>query len=406
MKYNQLTTEQFIERARSIHGDKYDYSETVYTTRDKKVNIKCRKHGVFSQLAGNHINPKIKIGCPYCAGKKVYKGENDLQSQFPNIAKYFDEYKNGVKADEVFAHSNKKYWWKCDKGHSFEMSPLNRVLREKSCPYCSGQRILSGFNDLQTIYPDIASEWDYGKNEGSPSGYTYGSGYKAWWVCKDCGESYQSPINVHIRGHKCPYCTGAKVLVGKTDLQTLFPDIAREYAKDNDIPVNEISASTHKKVKWICPNCHEEYWASPHHRTSKDRTECPFCKKPSKGERRIKNILDKYGIEYKQQEWFNDLYGDKGKPLRFDFTLYANNEWIGSIEYNGQQHYQPVDIFGGEAVFRRQVEYDKRKLFYCLSHGVPILQVTYDRPKRFMSVEDEVIRFLENLNLIRKENVS
>lgn len=159
------------------------------------------------------------------------------------------------------------------------MTVLNRIKREKSCPYCSGQRPLPGFNDLQTIYPDIASEWDYDKNEGSPSDYTYGSGYKAWWICKDCGESYQSPINVHIKGHKCPYCTGVKVLVGKTDLQTLFPDIAKEYAKDNDIPVNEISAQTHKKVKWICPNCHEEYWASPHHRTSKERTECPLCKR-------------------------------------------------------------------------------------------------------------------------------
>ena len=89
----------------------------------------------------------------------------------------------------------------------------------------------------------------------------------------------------------------------------------------------------------------------------------------------------------------------------FDFTLYINNEWIGSIEYNGQQHYHPVDIFGGESAFRRQVEYDKRKLFYCLNRGVPILQMSYDYPKRFMSIEDEVIRFLENLNLIRKENI-
>ena len=406
MTYNQLTTEQFIERARSIHGDKYDYSETVYISTNKEVAIRCKRHGIFVQHAGNHINSRLKAGCPYCAGKRLFRGENDLATVFPNIAPYYDTDKNGNTASDIFAKSNKEAWWTCDNGHSFSMKVLNRIRREKSCPYCSGQKHLFGFNDLQTVYPDIASEWDYDKNEGSPSDYTYGSGCKAWWVCKDCKASYQSPINVHIRGHKCPYCTGAKVIVGKTDLLTLFPDIAKEYAKDNDIPVNEISASTHNKVKWICPNCNEEYWASPHHRTSKDRTECPLCKKQSKGERRIKNILDKYRIEYKQQEWFDDLYGDKGKPLMFDFTLYINNRWIGSIEYNGQQHYHPVDVFGGESAFRRQVEYDKRKLFYCLNHGVPILQVAYDYPKRFMSIEDEAIRFLENLNLIRKENIS
>ena len=406
MTYNQLTTEQFIARARIIHGDKYDYSETIYTSLHEKVDIKCEQHGIFSQLASNHVNPKIKAGCPYCAGKALFRGENDLATVFPNIAPYYDTDKNGNTASDIFAKSNKEVWWTCDNGHSFSMKVLDRVRKEKSCPYCSGQKVLKGFNDLQTVHPDIAAEWDYDKNEGSPSDYTYGSGYKAWWVCNACKASYQSPINTHIKGHKCPYCTGMKVVVGKTDLQTLFPDIAKEYADDNELSANEISAATHKKVKWICPNCYEEYWASPHHRTSKDRTECPLCKKQSKGERRIKNVLDKYGIEYKQQEWFDDLYGDKGKPLMFDFTLYINNRWIGSIEYNGQQHYHPVDVFGGESAFRRQVEYDKRKLFYCLNHGVPILQVAYDYPKRFMSIEDEVIRFLENLNLIRKENIS
>lgn len=406
MRYNQLTTEQYIEMARAIHGDTFDYSDTVYTSMNKKVTIRCKKHGIFECYARNHVNQKVMSGCPYCARKRLFRGENDLATVFPTIAQYYDVDKNGNTASDVFAKSNKEVWWVCDNGHSFSMKVLNRIRREKSCPYCSGQKLLTGFNDLQTIYPNIATEWDYSKNEGSPSNYRHGSGYKAWWICNDCGASYQSPINTHIQGHKCPYCNGNKVDSGRTDLQTLFPDIAKEYADDNELPVNQISASTHKKVKWICPNCNEEYFASPHHRTSKDKTECPLCKKQSKGERRIKNILDKYGIEYKQQGWFRDLYGDKGRPLLFDFMLYVDDKLVGTIEYNGQQHYHPVDVFGGESAFRQQVEYDKRKLFYCLNHGVPILQVAYDYPKRFMSIEDEVIRFLKNLNLIRKENVS
>ena len=104
------------------------------------------------------------------------------------------------------------------------------------------------------------------------------------------------------------------------DLQTLFPDIAKEYAPDNEIPVDKISASTHKKVKWICPKCSSKYFASPHHRTSKAKTECPYCKKQSKGERKVKAVLDKYSITYKEQEWFDDLRHKR--PLKFDFTLY------------------------------------------------------------------------------------
>lgn len=78
MTYNQLTTEKFIERAKSIHGDIYDYSESVYSSMDRKIQIKCRKHGLFETWAGNHVNPKIKSGCPYCAKKLVYKGETDF----------------------------------------------------------------------------------------------------------------------------------------------------------------------------------------------------------------------------------------------------------------------------------------------------------------------------------------
>lgn len=93
MTYNQLTTEQFIERARKIHGDTYDYSGCNYTSMNNKVRIICKNHGIFEQNAGSHINPLIKAGCPYCAGKSLFKGENDLQSQYPEIAKSFDEEK-------------------------------------------------------------------------------------------------------------------------------------------------------------------------------------------------------------------------------------------------------------------------------------------------------------------------
>ena len=399
MTYNQLTTEQFVERAKAIHGDKYDYSNTIYLSMCKKVNIRCYKHGTFEQLAGNHINPKIKAGCPYCASKKVYKGETDLQSQYPNIAVYFDEEKNDIKSDEVFAHSPKKYWWKCDNGHSFSMSILNRTHREISCPYCSGQKLLTGFNDLQTIHPDIAKEWDYDKNIGTPSDYRYGSGYKAWWVCKDCGESYQSPINIHIRGHKCPYCAGLKIKSGRNDFKTLFPDIAKEFSSNNDISADKISPMTHKKYLFLCPICGKEYKASPQHRIL-NGTACPFCHQSS-GEQTIRKILDKYGVTYKAQEWFDDLR-DKN-PLKFDFTLYDENRWVGAIEYNGKQHYDAVAHWGGEEAKKVLCDHDTMKIKYCLEHLIPLLIIPYRDYSG--STEELTIRFLHNLGLVKGQQL-
>lgn len=395
----KLTTQEFIDRASFYHGNKYDYSKSVYISASKKIEIICPKHGPFIQNAGSHINPSIKAGCPYCARKKVFPGESDLLSQNPQIATLFDEEKNGIKANEIFAKTNKKYWWHCDFGydHIYEMSPNAKITKKFKCPYCSGQKVLIGFNDLKTKFPDIASEWDYKKNKKAPSDYTYGSGYSAWWICTKCGMSYKSNINIHIRGHKCPYCSNQKILPGKNDLKTLFPKLAQEYSTNNVIPVNSIFPNSHKKVQWTCPNCNKDYWASPHHRVG-SKTECPYCKKQSKGEREIERILLKYKINYKTQEYFTDLRGKNGAPFKFDFTLYEDDKWVGTIEFNGEQHYKPVSVFGGVKELENTKHRDMLKTKYCLEHQIPILIVQYKRSGA--TTEDMVTTFLRNLKLI------
>ena len=399
MRSKRLTTEIFIKRANSVHKDKYDYSDTTYISMDKKVSIKCPTHGVFEQLASNHVNPKIKAGCPFCAGKMIIKGENDLQSQFPEIAAFFDEYANKISADEVFAHSNKKAIWKCDNGekHSYSMSINNKVSRNQGCPICSGQMLLPGFNDLQTRNPEIAAEWDYFKNTGAPSDYSYGSGYKAWWICIECGESYKSPINVHIRGHKCPYCAGQKIITGRNDLQTLYPDIGEEFSDKNEVKANEISPMTHKKYLFKCSLCNREYKASPKKRVL-NGTGCPFCCQSS-GEQIIRKVLDEYNVNYKTQEWFDDLRDIN--PLRFDFTIYLDKKWIAAIEYNGQQHYKPIALWGGEAAKAVLNKHDLMKAQYCLEHGIPLLIIPYHDYAG--DAKELTIKFLRNLGLIEEE---
>ena len=61
--------------------------------------------------------------------------------------------------------SNKKVWWKCAKGHQWEATIANRI-NGRGCPYCAGQKVLIGYNDLQTVNPILANEWDYKKNDG------------------------------------------------------------------------------------------------------------------------------------------------------------------------------------------------------------------------------------------------
>lgn len=59
----RLTTEEFIEKAKAVHGDKYDYSKVIYVNNHSKINILCRKHGLFSQIANTHLKGS---GCKEC----------------------------------------------------------------------------------------------------------------------------------------------------------------------------------------------------------------------------------------------------------------------------------------------------------------------------------------------------
>lgn len=117
-------------------------------------------------------------------------------------------------------------------------------------------------------------------------------------------------------------------------------------------------------------------------------------------ERQIRKILEKYNITYKEQEWFDDLRSETGRPLRYDFTIYKDNIWIGTIEFNGEQHYKPISIFGGKEQFDVQKQHDFQKEIYSLEHDVPILIIPYKSSEG--SVEYLITRFLYNLHLVKE----
>ena len=126
-------------------------------------------------------------GCPYCAGRKLLKGFNDLQTRFPEIAKEA----NGWDPSTITAGVSKKLEWKCKEGHIYLSIVGLRTGRGSGCPVCSGQQILKGFNDLQSKHPEIAAEaygWD-------PSTVAAGTKQKKDWIC-NLGHIYLSLIHI------------------------------------------------------------------------------------------------------------------------------------------------------------------------------------------------------------------
>lgn len=138
----------------------------------------------------------------------------------------FDE--NMLDPSLASASSKEKAWWKCSKcGGRYKTSINLKTVRGIRCPYCMSNKVLPGFNDLLTKYPDLCNEWDYDKNMFLPSGVTSGTAKKAWWKCRKCNGSYETQINSRTTGHGCPYCRGLKALKGFNDLLTLSPETAK-----------------------------------------------------------------------------------------------------------------------------------------------------------------------------------
>lgn len=103
------------------------------------------------------------------------------------------------------------------------------------------------------------------------------------------------------------------------------------------------------------------------------------CKK-SKGNLKIRNILEEKLIPFKQEYSFEDLYNEnKNNPLRFDFALFnKENKLIGLIEYQGIQHYEPSKFFGGMDNFLTQQKRDELKKEYCKNNYIPLYIIRYD----------------------------
>lgn len=202
--------------------------------------------------------------------------DSSILSLNPQISDEWNYEKNGDLKPEYFApNSGKMVWWKCHKGHEWQ-SRIQSRNRGIGCPYCSGRNAVIGENDLQTVNPNLAKEWNHERNNGlTPSDVLPNSEIRAWWKCQN-GHEWQAMIGNRTKGQGCPYCSGKKVLRGFNDLQTVIPDLAREWHPTKNINLKpcDVTRGSNKKVWWKCLKGHE-WQACICHRSK--GVGCPYC---------------------------------------------------------------------------------------------------------------------------------
>ena len=201
--------------------NKYLTAADITPGSNKNVWWKCTQCGHEWSTDVNHRTSKnFQRGCPKCANlkkaEKLSRAEDgaSLMDLNCDIAVQWHPTLNGyLRPVDIKPQSNKKVWWLCDKGHSYEMTPNQRVSRNRGCPYCSGNKVLQGYNDLSTTEPNLAKEWHPTLNgELRPTDISRGSGKKVWWKCSK-GHEWIATVNSRSNGNGCPYCSGKKRMI-------------------------------------------------------------------------------------------------------------------------------------------------------------------------------------------------
>ena len=251
--------------------------ETVACGSHRQVWWLCEKghswrSAVRTRVAGSE--------CPVCAGKRVSSGENDLAKCFPALARQWDTEKNGVlRPSDVMPGTQKRVWWKCEKGHEWFASVASRTAGKNGCPICAGKQVLEGYNDLATLEPELSRQWDQEKNGRlRPQDVSVSSNRKVFWRC-DRGHSFAAVIASRTSDKTgCPYCTNKKVLAGFNDLATLEPEVAEQWhpTLNGSLTPQMVTPGSSKRVWWQCAYGHS-WKAIIFSRAGKQRCGCPVC---------------------------------------------------------------------------------------------------------------------------------
>ena len=383
-----LTKEQFILKARQVHGWKYDYSKVDYKDSRTKICIICPIHGEFWQLPSSHL---CGNGCIKCRNDKQKLTTDWFIEQAREIHSNKYDYSKVKYVDAktkvcIICHEKDEFG---DEHGEFWQQPSHHLRGHGCCKCVKRHRYtIEEFVDkLKTLY---GNKFDYSKvnyiNTSTP-------------VCLIChekdvtgqehGEFYPNPNNLLKGGMSCPRCT--KNIKYTTEewvglMQYKYKDKGYDYSK-----VDYVDAKT--KVCIICPK-HGEFWQTPHsHDTGKG---CPKCR-TSTLEVTMENALKEGNINYIAQ--YKDIF-KKNRASRQSLDFYLPDYNTG-IECQGLQHFiKKWYSDKGEKKLTEIEERDIRKRKICADNGINLVYLYSKKDKNFVPVNDGYKYFDNPLELI------
>lgn len=338
----------FVKEIRDINPNITILGE--YKNSQTKLKCKCTIDGYEW-----NVKPNVLLnghGCPMCAGniKKTHKEFVEQMSIInPNI-EILNEYQN----TNIKIHCRCKidgYEWKTTVGS---------LLRGSKCKRCLGVETKTKdefYEMMNSMYPHVRITGKYVNHQSELD-----------CECLLDGHKWSTTAHTLMRGHGCKRCAG-------TMKKTHEEFIVEASEKNKNLTVIGEYKGTREKILCKCNKCGNEWFTSPSFVLYGGG--CPNCATTSKGELKIAELLSDNNVDYISQKTFEKcLYRSL---LRFDFYVPSQNL---CIEYQGEQHYEPVDFAGkgiewAEMVFEENQEKDNIKRSFCKDNNIKLLEISY-----------------------------
>lgn len=369
----KLTKEEFIEKARNVHGDKYDYSKVKYIDNKTEIIIICPIHGEFKQTPNKHL---LGHGCINCIKNKRYTNESFKERAIEIHDNKYDYSKLDVNnRDEkgrvcIICPIHGEFWQKPEKH-----------LQGKGCKECGRERIKIKLSSTKEEFIKRAIKIHGDKYDYSKVKYNNANS-DVIITCKIHGDFKQTPSK-HLLGQECPKCKNHNIT------NEIYIDRFRKIHGDKyDYSKVDVNNRDEKgRICIICP-IHGEFWQKPSkHLQGRGCHECGLKKN-------------------KQEKEFIKLIGND-----FDTILYQKHfDWLGlqkldfyipkyntAIELQGKQHFKPIKYFGGEEKLNEQIERDWRKIKLCEQNGVKLFHFAFLKENIFKDCGYDVINNIEEL---------
>lgn len=364
----KLTTEDFIYKAKLVHGDKYDYSKTVYICDKIKVNIICHSHGVFNTRASSHLEG---VDCNTCIIEKRKLGIEIFLKRAKDI--YGDKYDYSLITSYTKCKAHLDVI--CRKHGSFKISADHHINRKQGCPKCKSLN-LDGFIEKAKFVHN--NKYDYSKS------VYINNKANIDIICTIHG-LFTQRVSDHINGkHGCPECSMELIRLSTSDF--IKKSQIKHGNKYTYIKENINFKHNKEKVEIICKK-HGLFKQKVNAHLS--GAGCPKCSE-SYGERNIRLYLVKNNINFIQEHSFKDCKSIM--PLFFDFYL---PEFNVCLEFNGTQHYEPSKFFGGEKTYLGVVKRDAIKVEYCYKNKIELLIIKYNE-----DITNVLNNFLNRISII------